>query len=326
MAKRDFYEVLGVGRGASPDELRKAHRKLARQHHPDMNKNSPAATEKFKEVQEAYDTLSDGEKRKAYDQFGHAGPGMGGGGGGPAGADPFESFKRAGGKGGGRRPASTGVGAQDFNMPGGFSTIFDQMFGGASGGRSGRASPGQGYDPYGPEADEDHSADTEHTVQLTFEQAALGTKLPIRLSGPAGTETIEVKVPPGTSDGARVRLRGKGGERSSGTRGDLYIVYRVAGHPLFRREGLDIYSDAPVSVFDAMMGGKVAVRTLEGEVTLTVPAGTSSGAKLRIKGRGIKRGEELGDQYAVVKIVVPKELSEEARALVEKLRAAIVLA
>lgn len=336
MAKRDYYDVLGVKRAATADELRKAHRKLARQFHPDMNKNSSAATEKFKEVQEAYDVLSDAEKRKLYDQFGHDGPKMGGAAGAGAGvdgADPFEAFRRAGAGGNGRRTASTGVGAQDFNMPGGFSSIFDQLFGGGGGAgapgggaRGGRrpVSPA-GFDPYGPEAEDDVSANMDHTVQLTFEQAALGTKLPIRLSGPAGTETLEVKVPSGTSDGLRVRVKGKGGIRHDGSRGDLFIIYRVGSHAVFRREGLDVSCDVAVPVYDALLGGKVTVPTLEGDVTLTVPAGTSSGAKLRIKGRGILRGDERGDHYALIKIVVPKDLSPEARELVEKLKLAAPL-
>ncbi|MCP9861436.1 DnaJ C-terminal domain-containing protein [Cyanobium sp. Cruz-8H5] len=320
MGKRDYYEILGIGRSATADEVRKAHRKLARQYHPDMNKNNVAATEKFKEVQEAYDVLSDPDKRRTYDQFGHAGMKMGS----PPGAgDPFDAFRRAGATGGGGwRSANSGVGAQDFDMPGGFSSIFEQLFGSRGGGHpgAGGAYGRAGHDPFGAEHDEVASADAEHTVQLTFEQAALGTKLPIRLSGSSGVETIEVKVPAGTTDGTRVRLKGRGGQRGNGTRGDLFIVYRVSPHPVFRREGLDVYCDANVPVYDALLGGKVTVPTLEGEVTLSIPAGTSSGAKLRVKGKGIHKSGDAGDLYAVVRIVVPRELSPEARELAERLR------
>lgn len=315
MAKKDYYQVLGVSRTATAEEIRKAHRKLARQYHPDMNKSNPAATERFKEVQEAYDVLSDAEKRRMYDQFGHADPRATGVP--PGAADPFEAFRRAGGGAqGGWRRADTGVGAQDFNIPGGFASIFEELFGH---GRPEHATAA-GYDPYGPEVEAPASnLDVEHTIHLTFEQAALGTKLPLRLESGGTSETIEVKVPPGVTDGTRVRVRGKGRSGPRG-RGDLFIVYRVASHPVFRREGYDVYCDAAVSVYDALLGGKVTVPTLEGDVTLTVPAGTSSGAKLRIRGRGIAHGSERGNQYAVVKVVVPKDLSPEARALVERLR------
>ena len=155
--------------------------------------------------------------------------------------------------------------------------------------------------------------DVEHTVVLSFEQAARGTTLPLQINrGPGQTETIEVKIPPGVKDGSRIRIKGRG-EQTGGEPGDLYIITHVNAHPYFRREGLDIYLDLPLSVYEALLGTKVQVPTLDGPVTLTIPAGTSSGAKLRIKGRGVERGSDRGDQYAVVKIIVPKGLDDEDR-------------
>jgi DnaJ-class molecular chaperone len=328
MAKRDYYDVLGVSRNATADEIKKAHRKLARQYHPDMNKsNNPATTEKFKEVQEAYDVLSDPEKRKAYDQFGHAGVdgGVGAGAGGPGG-DPFEAFRRGAGRGpgNGRRqwrpnPNVTveDFDPSDFGAGGNFGDIFEQLFGargGAGGARPGARGRPQPIEPARGE-------DVEHSVTLTFAQAARGTTLPLQISRDGKVETIEVKIPAGVKDGSRVRIKGRGQQMSGGEAGDLYIVTQVQPHPYFRRDGLDILVDLPVSAYEAMLGTKVEVPTLEGPVTLTVPPGASSGAKLRVKGRGIQRGEEKGDQLVVVKVVVPKSLDEEAKELVRQLEA-----
>lgn len=331
MSKRDYYEVLGVSRNATADEIRKAHRRLVRQYHPDANKDNPAATEKFKEVQEAYDVLSDPEKRKKYDQFGHAGvsgsvP--------PDGADPFEAFRR--GTGGKWRTTRTtvNVGGEDVNFGGDFSRIVEELFGG---GRAGAGSgfgfgsgfggghrpetSGAGFDPFGPEVEQPgRPADVEQTVELTFEQAALGTRVPLRLKVGDTTEVLEVKVPAGVTDGTRVRVRGKGAPGPYG-RGDLFLTYRVLPHPVFRRDGYDVHSDVAVSMYDAILGGKVNVRTLDGEVTVTLPPGTDSGKKLRIRGKGIPHDDTRGDHYAVVRVIVPKELSPKARSLLESLRA-----
>ena len=327
MAKRDYYDVLGVPRTATADEIKRAHRKLARQYHPDMNKNASASTtEKFKEVQEAYDVLGDPEKRKNYDQVGHAG--VEGGAGGGAGGDPFEAFRRgAGGRAGnGRRQWRPGPNVtvedfdpSDFGGAGNFGDIFEQLFGargagaGAAGGfRTGRPRPG----PQEPQ----RGGDVEHGVTLTFAQAARGTTLPLQISRDGRVETIEVKIPAGVKDGSRVRIRGRGQQLAGGEAGDLYIVTQVHPHPYYRRDGLDILLDLPVSVYEAIRGTKVeGVPTLDGPVTLTIPPGTSSGAKLRVKGRGVQRGEEKGDQLVVVKVIVPRNLDDEAKELVRRL-------
>src|SRR5579864_522694 len=285
MAKRDYYDILGVAKTASADEIKRAHRKLALKYHPDRNKSNRDAEEKFKEIQEAYDVLSDTSKRANYDQFGHAGVGAGGPGG-PNGADPFEAYRRAQAARGGRTTwrASPGVSVEDFDteqMGGDFGDLFEQLFGGNARGAAGRGSRGRVRPAQ-------RGQDIEHGVTLTFEQGARGTTLPLQITrGPGQVETIEVKIPPGVKDGSRIRIKGRG-EQTGGEPGDLFIVAHVLPHPYFRREGLDIYLDVPLSLYEALLGAKVNVPTLDGPVTITVPPGTSSGAKLRIKGRGVE--------------------------------------
>ena len=332
MAKRDYYEILGVPRTASADEIKKAHRKLVRKYHPDVNKNNKDAEERFKEVQEAYDVLSEPGKRRNYDQFGHAGAA----GAGPegAGGDPWEAFRRsqqgagAGGGGGYRWRAAPGVSVEDVEGMGDFGDIFEQLFGargggGAGGGRSagfGGAGAAGGRTRMRPEPQ--RGSDVEHPVTLTFQQAARGTTLPLQINRDGRLETIDVKIPPGVRDGSRVRIRGKGQESTNGEPGDLFIITRVQDHPYFRRDGLDILLDVPISMYESLLGTKVDVPTLEGPVTLTIPPGTSSHAKLRIKARGIERGNEKGDQFCVIRVIVPKDLDEEdksgVRTLAEK--------
>jgi curved DNA-binding protein len=295
-----------------------------------MNKSNPQATEKFKEVQEAYDVLSDPEKRKSYDQFGHAGPagaGVGGNGG-----DPFEAFRRAQAGAGGRARGGWRAGpnttVEDFDPAdfgrGDFSDIFEQIFGGAAAAnaaRGGRAGPGPGGRRARPAPQPpQRGADVEHAVTLSFEQAARGTTLPLQINREGKLETIDVKIPAGVKDGSKIRIRGRG-QHTDGEPGDLYIVTTVLPHPYFRREELDVLLDVPVSVYEALLGTKVTVPTLDGPVTVTVPPGTSSHAKLRLKGRGIERGAEKGDQLNIVKIIVPKGLSDEDRGLLQQLQA-----
>jgi curved DNA-binding protein len=299
---RDYYEVLGVPRTASADEIKKAHRKLARKFHPDMNKNNPSATEKFKEIQEAYDVLSEPQKRQNYDQFGHAGVNAGPA---PRGA---EAFRRARG-GGSTWQANPNVTVEDFDFSGGnYSDLFEQLFGGKGGARRG------GARPQPPQRGED----IEHPVTLSFEQAARGSTLPLQINRDGHIETIEIKIPAGVKDGSRIRIKGRG-QQSNGEPGDLFIIAAVQPHPYFRREGLDVHLDLPVSVYEALLGAKVQVPTLDGPVSLTIPPGTGAGAKLRIKGRGIARGEEKGDQYVQVKIAVPKSLDDQDKKAIEEL-------
>lgn len=333
MAERDYYEVLGVPRTATPDQIKSAYRKLAKKYHPDRNPNNKAAEARFKEVQAAYEVLSDAQQRKQYDTFGYTGPRPGGGphgwrsgpsrehvytwrnGGGPDIPvenleDLFQVFAGQGGFGGGGR--------------GGAESIFEQFFGGPRG-RTGRGRRERASGP--AEAAADTGQDIEHPVTLTFEQAVHGTTLDLQLT-PAGggaTETVRVKIPPGVAEGQRVRVRGKGGPSYHGQpAGDLYIVCHVQPHPFFRRMGHDIYLELPLTVTEAVLGTKVEIPTLDGKSVLTVPAGTPSGSKLRLKGQGVRPpgGKAPGDLYAVIRIVPPKALNPRLRELYEQLRMA----
>ncbi|HMB95594.1 MAG TPA: DnaJ C-terminal domain-containing protein, partial [Tepidisphaeraceae bacterium] len=310
-AKRDYYEILGVPKTASADEIKKAHRKLVRQYHPDVTRNNAAAAEKFKEAQEAYDVLSDEKKKKNYDQYGNES------------GDPSEAFRRAqqrgapGATGGPRTytwqggPGGATVEDFDFDMSdGNVGSIFEQLFGARGGG--GRR-PGTRARPQ-PQ----RGSDVEYPIPLTFEQAARGTTLPLQINRGGQLETIEVKIPAGVKDGSRVRIRGKG-EHTGGEPGDLFIITTVQPHPYFRRDGLDVLLDLPISLYEALLGTKVTVPTLDGPVTLTIPPGTGSHAKLRIKARGIHRGTEQGDQFVITRIIMPKDLDGDDKKLVEKL-------
>jgi curved DNA-binding protein len=194
------------------------------------------------------------------------------------------------------------------------------------GGRAGRgAAPGAGMGGMGgagagrARPQPQRGQDLEHTVTLTFEQAARGTTLPLQIDRDGHRETIDIKIPPGVKDGSRIRIKGRGQHSYGGESGDLFILTHVAPHPYFRRDGLDISIDVPISMYEALLGTKVDVPTLDGPVTITIPPGTSSHAKLRIKGKGVTRGSEQGDQYAIIRVVIPKTLDAEDKATIEKL-------
>ena len=330
MAKRDYYDVLGVSRGASEAELKKAHRKLARKYHPDVNKDDPKAAERFSEVQEAYDVLSDKEKRANYDQFGHGGAGGFGG----AGRDPYEAFRRqqsAGNRGGGG--ASRGgwapggfrvdnIDPEDLNdlRGGGFGDVFEDLFGSAGpfGRRGGRPRPGPGeYETGARSRPTAESLNVDVPVTISFEQAAAGT--PVSLTTPGSSEKVETKLPPGVKDGQKIRLRGRG-RKAGDVQGDVLLNVKVEPHPYFRRDGNNVLVDVPVSLWEATLGGKIEVPTLDGFITITVPPGSSSGQKLRLKERGFPAGNSRGDQMVVLKVIVPKSLTDEQRAQLERLR------
>ncbi|MDQ0339614.1 molecular chaperone DnaJ [Caldalkalibacillus uzonensis] len=353
MSKRDYYEVLGVSRDASTDEIKKAYRKLARKYHPDVNK-SPDAEQKFKEVKEAYDVLSDSQKRAQYDQFGHAGVGQG-------------SQQGGGGFG--------GFGGQDF---GGFEDIFDMFFGGGS--RRNPNAPRRG-------------ADLEYTLTIDFTEAVFGTKKEIRIpkeetcdtchgsGAKPGTKpetcsvchgtgqqeqvqntpfgrivnrrvcmacqgkgtvihhkcptcrgtgkvkrhkTIPVHIPPGVDHGTQVRVAGQGEPGvNGGPPGDLYILLRVRKHEFFERDGQDIYCEMPITFVQAALGDEIEVPTLTGRVKLKIPAGTQSGTYFRIRGKGVpaNRGRREGDQHVKVKVVTPTSLTERQKELLREFAA-----
>ena len=311
MAKRDYYEVLGVKRGAEADEIRSAYRKLARKYHPDANKATGAA-EKFREATEAYDVLSDAEKRKAYDRYGHAGPRAGfgagypgagqAGRGGQGAAFDFSEFFGGGGRGG---SGFSGMSLDD---------ILQALGGSARRGRrrEQRQQPQQ------------RGSDSETHLMLDFLQAVAGTCTRIRISrqapdGSTQQETIEVKIPPGVKDGSKIRVRGKGA-LGDGSPGDLYIIVDVRPHEYFRREGDDIYVSVPISITEAALGAKVDVPTLDGTSTVTVPPGTGGGRKLRLRGKGVRRGAaQAGDLYVVIQIAPPPSLGEREKQLLTQL-------
>lgn len=304
MAQRDYYEILGVERSASAKQIKSAYRRLARKYHPDVNKSSDADG-KFKEATAAYEVLSDPKKRKAYDQFGHAGPGQFGFGGGA--------------------PGWTKVYTQNHPSPGGVSGFEDPFssspFSGMSlndllaalGGRMRRKPKrSSGKDkPAAPVA--------ESHITLEFMQAANGCSQMFQIRRPDGrNERVEVKIPPGVRTGSKIRLRGKG-MATPGGRGDLYIITKVRDHRFFRRDGNDIYLDLPVSITEAAMGTTVAVPTIDGQANLKIPPGTTGRTRLRLGGKGItdpKTGKR-GDQYAVIKIVLPENISEKGRKLLK---------
>jgi curved DNA-binding protein len=317
---RDYYDVLGVSRDAGPDELQQAYRRLARANHPDVNRD-PGAEERFKEVNEAYSALSDPELRKRYDRFGEdyrrvpedweerVGAGVGGGrrGGGRGGRESWSPGGDAGADFGGFG-GGTGAG-----FGGGFGDVdIEDLLGGIFGGRGrGRAGPVAG-------------ADQEAELPLTVEEAYRGGRKQITLNGPDGPRTYTVNIPPGVTDGKRIRLAGEGGRgMGDGPAGDLYLVVRLQPHPLFRVEGKDIAVDLRLSPWEAALGATVPVATPGGESKVSVPAGSSTGRRLRLRGEGMPdRGGKPGDLHADIKIVVPPRLTDRERELFSELAAA----
>ena len=306
---RDFYEILGVSRTATQDEIQQAYRKLARAHHPDVNKD-PAAEDRFKDVSEAYDVLSDPDTRRRYDAFGPDFRRV------PEGVDP-DTWNRArsagpreAGAGPGRRAAGP-AGDTGFTTGSGENIDLDDLLGGLFGGRAGR-----GWGPI-------PGADQEAVVELAVEEAYHGTRRSVTLEGGGQTRTLEVTIPAGVTSGQRIRLAGQGGRGTEGaSAGDLYLVVRIARHPRYRVEGRDLHVELPLAPWEAALGTTAAVDTPGGEAKVKVPAGTSSGRRLRLRGRGLPnpRGTP-GDLLAEVKIMVPGKLSREERRLFTELTA-----
>jgi molecular chaperone DnaJ len=356
--KRDYYEVLGVPRDVSAEDMKKAYRKLAVQYHPDKNPGDKAAEDKFKEVGEAYDVLSDAEKRAAYDRYGHAafsggmgGPGAGGGGGFH---DPFDIFREVFGGGGGG--------------------IFETFFGGGGGGARRRTD--------GPQ----RGSDLRYGMEITLEEAAQGCEREIeyerltscktcsgsgsasgggkktcRTCGGAGqvissrgffqiqqtcpdcsgsgetvadpckacrgvgrvkqNAVVKVKIPAGIEDGSRLRSSGNGDVGAKGgAAGDLYIVVHIRAHEIFEREGNDLHCDMPLAFATAALGGEITVPTIEGKASVKIPAGTQNGTTLRLRGKGMKilGSNSQGDLYVHVQIAVPSKLSTEQKAKLQE--------
>jgi len=322
MPGRDLYDILGVARNASQDEIKRAYRKLAKQYHPDRNKDNPDAAKRFNEVHSAYEVLSDPEKRKNYDRFGQAEPGPQGFGGFRPGQGAQRVYSWRAGDGHDvpiediEDLFSSFAGGGAGRTPGGAGSIFEEFMGG---GRTRQGGPRQGR-----RAEPPPNRDIEHTVHLTFEQAIHGTGVDIARTAPDGTRsTISVKIPPGVRDGQRIRLKGKGnpGGRSVPP-GDLFIVCKVKPHRYFRRDGNDIYLDVPLTLTEAALGTKVEIPTIDGRTTLTIPPGKPSGARLRLKEKGVRPAgdKQRGDQYVVLLIVPPAELTDRQKELLEEFR------
>lgn len=314
VTQRDYYEILGVDRDAKADQIKSAYRKLARKYHPDVNK-AQDAEEKFREATEAYNVLSDPEKRKIYDQFGHAGL---------KGGDPFA------GAGQGPQPGATSY--RWSSGPGqgaGFEDIFGQgdfmhmgleeilrNLGGMGGMGGGRRA--------GPSARPRRGQNLQSEVTLEFLQAARGTTVSLQLRRPepsAQPETLHVKIPAGVREGSKIRLRGKGGKGPAGA-GDLLITTHVKGHPYFQREGNDLYVDVPISITEATLGASIEVPTLEGTSKIKIPGGSSSSRQIRLKGKGIApAGGSPGDLYVRLSIVPPDpgNLTESQKRKLEEL-------
>lgn len=315
---KDYYAILGVSKTASPEEIKQAFRKLARKYHPDVNPGNKQAEAKFKEVNEAYEVLSDADKRKKYDQFGQYWRQVGEGGfpGGGFGVD---------------------MGGVDFSQYGTFDEFINELLGRFGGGatRGGRQSysyrtstarPGAGYGGFGDFGFQDVGAagaggtqDTEATINLTFAEAFAGSQKRFSL----GNETIDVRIPPGAKSGTRLRVRGKGQfNPMTQQRGDLYLKVELQPHSFFQMEGDNLVCEVPITPDEAALGASIDVPTPDGSVNVKLPAGVRSGQTLRLRGKGwpLPKGGR-GDQFVKVAIAPPKDMSQQEREYYEKIRA-----
>jgi DnaJ-class molecular chaperone len=319
---KDYYQILGVPRSASDEEIKKSYRRLAKQYHPDVNKGSKEAEDRFKDISEAYNLLSDPKQRKQYDMFGQAGPGF----------DPSQAGGYAWSSGPGPWSSTDQDGAHytyTSGDVGDLGDIFGDLFG--MGGFK-RGSRGRGRSRARPQwttADEGYTAgmpvdgtDATASVEIDFMEAIHGTQKTLSIQRDGKTEKIQVKIPPGVDNGSRVRIAGKGNPgQHGGKMGDLYLLIQVTPHPQFWREGADIYIDVPITIYTASLGGSIDVPTLSGAAKMKIPAGTHSGQRFRLPGKGAtilgKKG--YGDQYAVVQIAPPTHLDAKTRSLLEDL-------
>lgn len=303
---RDYYGVLGVPRTATQNEIRDAFRRLARQHHPDVRPDDPQATDRFKEISEAYEVLGDPEKRRRYDELGpdwrQAETGR------APGESPFGDGTRV------RYRTASPEDLEDlFGSSSPFSDYFYDLFGGADQSRAARGTP-----PSRP------GEDIEAETTISLEEAHHGTSRTVEVVGPEGSRRIAVRIPPGVRDGTRVRAAGQGGSGlGEGTAGDLYLRVRVLPHPTFRREGDDLYVRVPVPLDIALIGGEVQVPTPKGtRATVRIAAGTQNRTRLRLRGLGMprQRGGGQGDLYAEVDVRLPSPVPDELRQAAERMR------
>lgn len=298
MPKRDYYEVLGIGKGASDAELKRAFKKLARKYHPDVNPGDKKAEERFKEISEAYAVLSDAEKRGRYDAMGHAAFG---------GRNPW-------GEGG----APSGI--EDILREFGLGDALGGMFGGARG-RGGFEARSQA-----PR----RGQDLNYSMEIGFDDSLNGLNTTITVPKTTsengeirrGAERIQVKIPPGVSTGSRIRLAGKGeSSLNGGAQGDLYIITKVRDHPFFERKGDNLYLELPVTLGEALLGARVEINTFEGATKMTIPPSTQNGQVFRLAGKGAPKlkGSGQGDLYVSVRVLLPERMDEESKEIVREL-------
>jgi len=295
MAGKDYYSVLGVSRGASEREIKQAYRRLARKHHPDVNPGDKSAEARFKQINEAYEVLSDNEKRQKYDQFGDQG-------------QYADQFTRAGGQQAPFWDFGHSGGATRVHFGGSdFDTLFDDLLRRSSAGASSRRPHSR------------RGQDIEYPVEVTLEEAYRGAR---RILSLGGGERLEVKIPPGVKDGSRVRIAGKGrASYGGGIRGDFYLVTSVKPHQLFERKGDDLYVEVAIPLMVAVLGGEVQVPTLKGKLALKIPPETQNGRAFRLARQGMTHlgNSSRGDLLAKVKVVLPTNLSSREKELFKQL-------
>ena len=300
MAKRDYYEVLGIDRSASEAELKRAFKKLARTYHPDVNPGNAKAEERFKEISEAYAVISDPEKRRKYDAMGHAAFG---------GGSPW---------GGGAPP-----GMEDILREFGLGDIFGGVFGGARGGAARGGFHAQHQAPR-------RGQDVNYSMEIGFDDSLKGLNTTITVPKTTNengkiqhtTERIQVKIPPGVSNGSRIRLSGKGEvSLNDGPQGDLFIVTKVREHPFFERKGDNLYLELPVSLGEALLGARVEINTFEGVTKMTIPPSTQNGQVFRLSGKGAPKlkGSGKGDLFVRIQVLLPDQMDEESKEIVREL-------
>ena len=338
VTKTDYYEVLGINKNADDKAIKKAYRKLAKKYHPDINPGDAKAEEKFKEVTEAYEILSDPEKRKLYDQFGHAAfDGTGAQSGAYGNAGGFGGFGGSGGFRGGTYRSNNGNGYQEFHFEGGdMDDIFENFFGGGfkksgfQGGFGQNGSFNNGFNGNfrqnggfrNQRSYQTKGSDVHAEINVSFDAAAFGKKETIHLKDENGkVQALEVNIPAGIETGQSIRLKGKGSPGyNGGAAGDLFLKVTVSEKPGFKREGQDISNTVTIPFITAVLGGDVTVPTIYGNVRCSIKPGTQSGSKLRLRGKGIvsmKNASVHGDQYTTIEVQVPKNLSPKAK---QKLR------
>jgi curved DNA-binding protein len=298
----DYYDALGLARNATPDEIHKAYRNLARRYHPDLNPDDEEAKAKFQAVQQAYEVLKDPKKREMFDRYGSSFESMGGAGAG----GPWRTRPGAGPTGGFSEVDLGEIFGEGMEGAGGFSDLFRQF----------TRRPSRRTGPSTAKG-----ANIEHQLHVPFRTAISGGNAQLSVRRQSGKiETIDVRIPAGIEDGKKIRLRGQGEAAPPGGQpGDILITVRVAPHPHFHRQGRDLIVRVPITLREALLGAKIDVPTPKGVVTLTIPAGTSGGKRLRIKGHGVPSANGGGDLFAEMQIMLPESIDEQTRAALEKL-------